>query len=124
MYPVIATFTDQNMQWHCTYCSGSVAHRRMNRKMFISKLPVKQGSSFNFANKHSSHNCNSVILNWLMVVMCEEREKTNKMFIINFCLNMFQASLCPSSGEQRLCVTAYGVLRWFCWMWLVAVVGR
>jgi len=25
------------------------------------------------------------------------------MFIINFCLNMFRASLCPSSGEQRLC---------------------
>ena len=44
------------------------------------------------------------------------------MFIINFCLNMFQASLCPSSGEQRPCVIAYGVLRWFCWMWLVAVV--
>ena len=46
------------------------------------------------------------------------------MFIINFCLNMFRASLCPSSGEQRPCVTPYGVLRWFCWMWLVAVVGR
>jgi hypothetical protein len=81
---------------------------------------------------------------------------------------MFQASLCPSSGEQRPCyciwcvvlvlldvvgsgcgahptrlqsqhvkghhydhlqenrdpVTAFGVLFWFCWMWLVAVVGR
>jgi len=56
-----------------------------------------------------------------------ERKQTrcnNWMFIINFCLNMFRASLCPSSGEQRPCVTAYGVLRWFCWMWLVAVVGR
>ena len=37
---------------------------------------------------------------------------------------MFRASLCPPSGEQRPCVTACGVLRWFCWMWLVAVVGR
>ena len=26
--------------------------------------------------------------------------------------------------RTRPCVTAYGVLRWFCWMWLVAVVGR
>jgi hypothetical protein len=26
MYPVIAAFKDQNLQWHCTYCSGSVAH--------------------------------------------------------------------------------------------------
>jgi hypothetical protein len=25
------------------------------------------------------------------------------MFIINFSLNMFRASLCPSSGEQRPC---------------------
>jgi hypothetical protein len=25
------------------------------------------------------------------------------MFVINFCLNMFRASLCPSSGEQRPC---------------------
>jgi len=54
---------------------------------------------------------------------CGKRKK-NKMFIINFCLNMFRASLCPSSGEQRPCVTAQGALRWFCWMWLVAVVGR
>ena len=46
------------------------------------------------------------------------------MFIINFCLNTFRASLCPSSGERRPCVTACGVLRWFCWMWLVAAVGR
>ena len=58
---------------------------------------------------------------------CEERENqqdaTITFFIIKFCLNMFRASLCPSSGEQRPCVTACGVLRWFCWMWLVAVVG-
>ena len=42
-----------------------------------------------------------------------ERKPTickNQMFIINFCPNMFRASLWPSSGEQRPCVTAYGVL--------------
>jgi hypothetical protein len=26
--------------------------------------------------------------------------------------------------ENKDRVTEYGVLRWFCWMWLVAVVGR
>jgi len=26
--------------------------------------------------------------------------------------------------ENKTCVTARGVLRWYCWMWLVAVVGR
>ena len=45
---------------------------------------------------------------------CKEREKkptrcNNQMFIINFCLNMFRASSCPSSGEQRPCATACGV---------------
>ena len=24
---------------------------------------------------------------------------------------------------KTVCVTAYGVLLWFCWMWLLAVVG-
>ena len=38
--------------------------------------------------------------------VCLKRERkptryNNQMFIINFCLNMFRASLCPSSGEQR-----------------------
>jgi len=59
---------------------------------------------------------------------CEVRGKTNKMQQLDvyyqYFLNMFRASLCPSSGEQRRCVTANGVLRWFCWMWSVAVVGR
>jgi len=36
-----------------------------------------------------------------------KRKKTkkfnNKKFIINFCLKIFRASLCPSSGEQRPC---------------------
>ena len=44
-----------------------------------------------------------------------ERKPTrcnNHMFIINFCLNMFRASLCPSSGEQRPC---------YC-MWCTALV--
>jgi len=57
----------------------------------------------------------------------KERKPTRcnyQKFIINFCLNMFRASLYPSSGQQRPCVTACGVLPWFCWMWLVAVVGR
>ena len=37
---------------------------------------------------------------------CEVRERkptrcNNQMFIINFCINIFRASLCPSSGEPR-----------------------
>jgi len=58
----------------------------------------------------------------------KRERKPNKMqqsdVYYQHCLNMFRASLCPSSGEQRPCVTACGMLRWFCWMWLVAVVGR
>ena len=60
-------------------------------------------------------------------IVKRERKPTrcnNQMFYYQHCLNMFWASLCPSSGEQRPCVTACGVLHWFCWMLLVAVVGR
>ena len=32
-----------------------------------------------------------------------------QMFNIDYCLNMFRASLCPSSGEKRPRVIAYGV---------------
>jgi len=45
------------------------------------------------------------------------------MFIINTfstCFGHHYAHLL----ETKTCVTAIGVLRWFCWMWLVAVVGR
>jgi len=45
------------------------------------------------------------------------------MFIINFCLNMFGHHYAHLQ-ENRGPVTAFGVLFWFCWMWLVAVVGR
>jgi len=38
---------------------------------------------------------------------CEVREKTNKMHQLDvyyqYFLNMFRASLCPSSGEQDMC---------------------
>jgi len=39
-------------------------------------------------------------------IVKRERKPTrcnNQMFIINFCLNMFRTSLCPSSGEQDMC---------------------
>jgi len=45
------------------------------------------------------------------------------MFIINTfstCFRHYYAHL----QENKTCVTARGVLHWFCWMWLVAVVGR
>ena len=56
-----------------------------------------------------------------------KREKTNKMqqldvYYQHF-LNMFRAPLCHLQ-ENKTCVTARGVLRWFCWMWLVVVVGH
>jgi len=45
------------------------------------------------------------------------------MFIINTfstCFGHHYAHL----QDTKTCFTARGVLRWFCWMWLVAVVGR
>ena len=40
------------------------------------------------------------------------------MFVINFCLNMFRTSLCPSSGEQMPCYCIWCVV-----LVLLAVVG-
>jgi len=45
------------------------------------------------------------------------------MFIINTFSTCF-GHLYAHLQENKTCVTARGVLRWFCWMWLVAVVGR
>jgi len=77
------------------------------------------------------HGSNQTTVNLSHSAVWRERERerkptrcNNQMFIINFCLNMFRVSLCPSSGEQRPCITACVVLRCLCWMWLVAVVGR
>ena len=44
------------------------------------------------------------------------------MFIINTFLTSFGHHYAHLQ-ENKTCVTACGVLRWFCWMWLVAVVG-
>ena len=55
--------------------------------------------------------------------MIEETNKMQQMFIFNnisTCFGHHYAHL----QENKTCVTARGVVRWFCWMWLVAVVGR
>ena len=47
----------------------------------------------------------------------------NQMFIIttvSTCFGHHYVHLKENKGP----VTAFGVLFWFCWMWLVAVVGR
>jgi len=45
------------------------------------------------------------------------------MFIINTFSTCFRHHYAYLQ-ENKTCVTARGVLRWFCWMWLVVVVGR
>jgi len=46
---------------------------------------------------------------WSCIVSKIWREKTNKMQL-NFCLNMFRASLCPSSGEKMPCYCIWCVV--------------
>jgi len=56
------------------------------------------------------------------------REKTNKMpqsdVYYQLLSQHVSGIIMPIFRKTRPCVTAYGLLRWFCWMWLVAVVGR
>ena len=40
----------------------------------------------------------------------DQQDVTIRCFFINFCLNMFRASLCPSSGEQRPCYCIWCVV--------------
>jgi glycerol-3-phosphate acyltransferase PlsY len=47
---------------------------------------------------------------WLVAVVGRCVVGCEQMFIINFCLNMFRASLCPSSGEQTLCYCIWCVV--------------
>jgi len=45
------------------------------------------------------------------------------MFIINTFSTCFGHNYAHLQ-ENKTCVTARGVLSWFCWLWLVAVLGR
>jgi len=47
---------------------------------------------------------------WLVAVVGRCVVGCEHLFIINFCLNMFRASLCPSSGEQRPCYCIWCVV--------------
>ena len=65
---------------------------------------------------------------WPCIVSRVWREKTQQDATIR-CLLLTSVSTCfghhyAHLQENREPVTAYGVLFWFCWMWLVAVVGR
>ena len=43
------------------------------------------------------------------------------MLIIDYSLDTFRASLCPSSGEKTTCYCIWGIFAAKCWMWHVAV---
>ena len=66
---------------------------------------------------------------WPCVVSKVWRERKNQQDATIRCLLSTSVSTCYGHHyahlqENKDRVTAYGVLLWFCWMWLVAVVGR
>jgi len=66
---------------------------------------------------------------WPCIVSKVWRERKNQQHATIRCLLLTSASTCfghhySHLQENKDPVTAFGVLRWFCWMWLVAVVGR
>ena len=78
-------------------------------------------------NRHSQSNTNipwfrwsNFMFLWQCIVSRAWRKNTNKMqqyrcllsiqmFNIGYCLNMFRASLCPSSGEKTTCYCIWGI---------------
>jgi hypothetical protein len=66
---------------------------------------------------------------WPCTVSKVWRERKNQEDAIIRCLLSTSVSTCfghhyAHLQENKDRVTAYGVLLWFCWMWLVTVVGR
>ena len=60
---------------------------------------------------------------------CLKRERKKEQDATIRCLLLTSISTCFGHHHAHLReikdrVTAFGVLFWFCWMWLVAVVGR
>jgi hypothetical protein len=73
-------------------------------------------------SKQSLGSCDHALL-----AKCEERKNQQDATIR--CLLSTSVSTCfrhhyAHLQENKDRVTAYGVLLWFCWMWLVVVVGR
>ena len=54
--------------------------------------------------------------------MIEKTNKMQQMFI--FKISQHVSGIIMPIFRRTRRITACGVLRWFCWMWLVAVAGR
>jgi len=54
--------------------------------------------------------------------MIEKTNKMQQMFI--FKISQHVSGIIMPIFRRTRRITACGVLRWFCWMWLVAVVGH
>ena len=66
---------------------------------------------------------------WPCIVSKVWRQRKKKQDAIIRCLLLTSVSTCfghhyAHLQENKGPVTAFGVMFWFCWMWLVAVVGR
>jgi hypothetical protein len=47
-----------------------------------------------------------------------QQDATNPMFIIKLLSQHISGIIMPIIRRTRPCITAYGVLHWFCWLWL------
>ena len=78
---------------------------KKERQIFAEEIDYMKPENCNWCRANSCPSIRGYVRKQMLD--CEEREKptrfNNQMFIINCCLNMFRASLWPSSGEQRPC---------------------
>ena len=92
------------LQVHCLYCY-------FDCNIFITHTLIHMSRMI--CNDHLT--CFRFLWPCIVSKVWRQRKPTrcnNQMFIISFCLYMFRASLCPSSGEQRPC---------YCVWWIVLV---
>ena len=50
-----------------------------------------------------------------------QQDATNLVFIIKLLSQHVSGTFMPIFRRTRLCITAYGVLHWLCWLWLCGV---
>ena len=119
MVGFVSTFRDLNLSLLALHTSRP--------HPYLKATVLNPTPSFEFCNStlrnYSNHEKTTLALIWRIW-----REKTNKtqrldvyyLTSVSTCFGHHYAHLQENKGP----VTAFGVLFWFCWLWLVAVVGR
>ena len=109
--------------YYCIWCSAMVVLAVVVWSWIVSCVYTSISTCFGHHYANRQENKERVLLHMVFCTGCAGCGCVDlgRKLCVHFYLNMFRTSLCPSSGQQRPCITAYGVLHWLCWLWLCGV---